>query len=64
MFSCETTGDGHYGVFERIPCTEAVPSRFSDFISQEAFESYQVDHKSMESMGRLNRLLGDGAAGY
>lgn len=50
-FSCETIDDGNYGVFQRVPCTGGIPSRFSDFIPKEAFESQQINHKSMGSMG-------------
>ncbi len=50
-FSCEALDDGNYGVFQRVPRTGGMPSRFSDFIPKEAFESYQIDHKSMGSMG-------------
>ena len=50
-FSCEIIDGGNYGVFQRVPCTGRMPSRFSDSIPEEAFESYQIDHKRMDSTG-------------
>ena len=49
-FGCETVDDGNYEIHQPVPRTGGMPSRFSDFIPKEAFESYQIDHKSIGSM--------------
>ena len=49
-FGCGTVDDGNYEIHQPVPRTGGLPSRFSNFIPNEAVESYQIDRKSIGSM--------------
>ena len=51
------------GVIKRDSRIRGMPSRFFDFIPEEVFESYRVDHKRKDLIESIDALLGDSDVG-